>query len=85
MELAGGTAYQPEDVALMRTVLDEATTILPVHQRTPAMKALREFLHRQPKAFRAKIFEPLAFLLPLRADRQIVAPDVAPASGSSVT
>jgi hypothetical protein len=39
MELAGGTAYQPEDVALMRTVLDEATTILPVHQRTPAMKA----------------------------------------------
>jgi hypothetical protein len=38
MEVARGALYQPEDIALMRTVLEEAATILPAHRRTPAMK-----------------------------------------------
>jgi hypothetical protein len=39
MEIARGTVYRPEDIALMETVLDEAATILPVAKRTAAMKA----------------------------------------------
>ena len=39
MGIARGTVYQPEDIALMKTVLDEAATILPVAKRTSAMKA----------------------------------------------
>jgi len=38
MEIAQGTDYLPEDVALMRTTLDEAVTILPVFRRTSAMR-----------------------------------------------
>jgi hypothetical protein len=38
MEIAPGPAFPPEDVALMRSALDEAVTILPVFQRTPAMR-----------------------------------------------
>jgi hypothetical protein len=38
MEIARGTVYQPEDIALMKTVLDEAATILPVAKRTSTMK-----------------------------------------------
>ncbi len=37
MEVGRGTLYQPEDIALMKTVLDEADTILPAHRRTSAM------------------------------------------------
>jgi hypothetical protein len=39
METAGGSVYLPEDIVLMKTVLDEAATILPVAKRTSAMKA----------------------------------------------
>jgi hypothetical protein len=38
MQVVRGALYHPEDVALMRTVLEEAATILPAHRRTPAMK-----------------------------------------------
>jgi hypothetical protein len=38
MQFARGQVYQPEDIALMKTVLDEAATILPVAKRTSAMK-----------------------------------------------
>lgn len=33
-----GSLFQPEDVALMRSVLEEATTVLPMVRRTSAMK-----------------------------------------------
>jgi hypothetical protein len=39
MEIAGNSIYLPEDIALMKTVLEEAATILPVARRTCAMKA----------------------------------------------
>jgi hypothetical protein len=39
MQSAKGHVYQPEDIAMMKTVLDEAATILPVTKRTSAMKA----------------------------------------------
>jgi hypothetical protein len=39
MQIARGSVYQPEDIALMRTVLDDAATGLPAAQRTDAMKA----------------------------------------------
>ena len=39
MQIERGKVYQPEDIALMKTVLDEAATILPEAQRTDAMKA----------------------------------------------
>ena len=38
MEVVKRVLYQPKDVALMRTLLEEAATILPAHKRTPAMK-----------------------------------------------
>jgi len=38
MEVVRGALSHPEDVALMRTVLEEAATILPAHRRTPARK-----------------------------------------------
>jgi hypothetical protein len=38
MQTAKGHVYQPEDIALMKTVLDEAATILPVARRTSSMK-----------------------------------------------
>jgi hypothetical protein len=38
MQIAKGHVYQPEDIALMKTVLDEAATVLPVARRTSAMK-----------------------------------------------
>jgi hypothetical protein len=38
MDVARGGRYQPEDIALMKTVLEEAATILPAHRRTSAMK-----------------------------------------------
>jgi hypothetical protein len=38
VEITEGALYQPEELALMRTVLEEAVTILPPHRRTPAMK-----------------------------------------------
>jgi len=38
MEIAPGPLVLPEDVALMRSALDEAVTILPTFQRTPAMR-----------------------------------------------
>ena len=38
MEIAPGPAFLPEDVTLMRSALDEAVTILPAFQRTPAMR-----------------------------------------------
>ena len=39
MEIARGNVYQPEDIALMKIVLDEAATILPVAKCTSSMKA----------------------------------------------
>jgi hypothetical protein len=39
MQFARGSVYQPEDIALMKTVLDDAATGLPAAQRTDAMKA----------------------------------------------
>ena len=39
MEVARGAVYQPQDIALMKTVLDEAATIPPAAKRTSAMKA----------------------------------------------
>jgi hypothetical protein len=39
MQIARGTVYQPEVIALMKTVLDDATINLPIAQRTDAMKA----------------------------------------------
>jgi hypothetical protein len=33
------SVFQPEDIALMNSVLDEAATVLPVARRTSAMKA----------------------------------------------
>jgi hypothetical protein len=38
MEIAPEAGFLPEDIALMRSALDEVVTILPVFQRTPAMK-----------------------------------------------
>jgi hypothetical protein len=38
MEIAPGAPVLPEDVALMRSALDEVVNILPAFQRTPAMK-----------------------------------------------
>ena len=38
MEIAPGPAFLPADIALMRSALDEAVTILPAFQRTPAMR-----------------------------------------------
>jgi hypothetical protein len=38
MEIASGAPLLPEDVALVRSALDEAVTILPVFQRTSAMR-----------------------------------------------
>jgi hypothetical protein len=34
-----GTAFQPDEIKLMRSVLDEASIILPKAERTSAMKA----------------------------------------------
>jgi hypothetical protein len=39
MGVSPRSVFQPEDVALMKSVLDEAATILPVARRTSAMKA----------------------------------------------
>jgi hypothetical protein len=39
MQILRGTVYQPEVIALMKTVLDDAAIGLPVAQRTDAMKA----------------------------------------------
>ena len=39
MQIAKGHVYQPEDIVLMKTILDEAATILPIARRTSAMKA----------------------------------------------
>jgi hypothetical protein len=39
MEVARGTVYQPEDITLVKTVLEEAATLLPAARRTCAMKA----------------------------------------------
>jgi hypothetical protein len=38
MEIAPGAPFLPEDVALVRSALDEVVTILPVLQRTSAMR-----------------------------------------------
>jgi hypothetical protein len=38
MEIAQGASFLPEDIALMHTALDEVVTILPVFQRTSAMR-----------------------------------------------
>jgi hypothetical protein len=38
MEIAPGALFLPEDIVLMRSTLDEAVTILPVFQRTSAMR-----------------------------------------------
>jgi hypothetical protein len=38
MEIAAGASFQPEDIELMRTALDEVVNILPVPNRTPAMR-----------------------------------------------
>jgi hypothetical protein len=38
MEIAQEARFPPEDMALMRTALDEVLTILPVFQRTSTMK-----------------------------------------------
>jgi hypothetical protein len=37
--VALGTRYQPDEIKLMRSVLDEAAIILPEAERTSAMKA----------------------------------------------
>jgi hypothetical protein len=39
MEIAPGALFLPEELVLMRSALNEAVTILPVFQRTPAMRA----------------------------------------------
>jgi hypothetical protein len=39
MHITRGSAYQPEDIVLMRTVLDDAASGLPPTQRTDTMKA----------------------------------------------
>jgi hypothetical protein len=39
MEIAPGALFPPEDIALMRSALDEAVTILPVFQRTSTMRS----------------------------------------------
>jgi len=36
--VALGTGYQPDEIKLMRSALDEAAIILPEVERTPAMK-----------------------------------------------
>jgi hypothetical protein len=38
MGVSPRSVFQPEDVALTKSVLDEAATILPVARRTSAMK-----------------------------------------------
>jgi hypothetical protein len=38
MQIVRGCVYQPEDIALMKTVLDETVIGLPVSRRTDAMK-----------------------------------------------
>jgi hypothetical protein len=39
MYIARGSVYQPEDIVLMKTVLDDAASGLPSAQRTDTMKA----------------------------------------------
>jgi len=36
--IAEGALFVPEEIELMRTTLDEVVTLLPVPNRTPAMK-----------------------------------------------
>lgn len=38
MQIAAGAYFLPEDIELMQTTLDEVVTILPVPNRTPAMR-----------------------------------------------
>jgi hypothetical protein len=39
MQIARGTVYRPEDIALTKTVLDDAATGLPAVQHADVMKA----------------------------------------------
>ena len=38
MQIAAGALFLPEDIELMQATLDEVVTILPLPNRTPAMR-----------------------------------------------
>jgi hypothetical protein len=50
MQIAKGHVYQPEDIAPMKTVLDEPATILPVARVTSALSSQLGSWHLQPAA-----------------------------------